>query len=137
MQADERHAWLPAQVVPHAPQSSGLFCRSAQTALGHAVPVQVHTPALQVSPCAQAVLQVPQWFGSVEVLAQVVPQIVFPAGQVHWPLTQESPVGHAVAQVPQWFGSVDGLTHPMSPPQLTSPAGQVHTPAVQTAPGAH
>jgi hypothetical protein len=82
----------------------------------------VHTPALQVSPCAQAVLQLPQWFGSVEVSAQVVQQMAFPAGQLHWPLTHEWPVGHAVPQLPQWFGSVDRLTHPMTPPQFTSPA---------------
>lgn len=77
-------------------------------------------------------MQLPQWFGSVEVSAQVVPQTAFPAGQLHWPLTHEWPLGHAVSQVPQWFGSVDRSTQ--TAPQFTLPARQAHTPALQTAP---
>jgi hypothetical protein len=135
--ADPKHPWLAAQAVPHSPQSSGLFCRLAQTDDEHSVPLQLlHKPAVQVSPCAQAWAQLPQWLGSVDRLAQVVPHRVLPAGHVQAPDKQESPVGHAVAQLPQWLGSADTLTHPTSAPQLTNPAGHWHTPALQVAPGA-
>jgi len=137
VQAEERHAWLAVQPVPHELQLSGLFCRSAQTLLLHSVPLQEHVPAVQVSPCGQALAQLPQWLGSVARSVHTVPHMTFPAGQVHAPLTHESPVGHALIHDPQWFGSFAVSTHPTSPPQLTSPAGQLHTPALKTAPGGH
>jgi hypothetical protein len=34
------------------------------------VPVQEHAPLEQVSPCAQVLLQLPQWLGSVAGLVQ-------------------------------------------------------------------
>lgn len=100
-----RHAWAAPHVVPHMPQLSGSSTVSVQTLLlppptGHMVlpAAQLHMPAVQTSPCSHALLQLPQWAGSVETLVHVwlppPPHMMSPDGQLHTPETQVSPVGH-------------------------------------------
>jgi hypothetical protein len=62
-----------AHALPHIPQFAGSFVRFAHTGpapLGHMTSgaPHVHMPPVQVSPAPHWVKQLPQWFGSVEVL---------------------------------------------------------------------
>ncbi len=123
----------PPQAVPHAPQSVGLLWRSAQPSL-HVVPAHEQAPAVQTSPCAQALLQLPQWAGSLAGLEHCAPHCTSPTGQTHWPETHESPVGQALPQAPQWAGSLARLAQPINRPQSTSPVGHWQLPPVQVAP---
>ncbi len=116
-----------------------------------AVPLNVHTPkkfaAAQASPTAlpvqmscatthepfehtpdgQCVPQVPQLFGSVLVLTQLLAQIVCPGGHAvavaHPPLMQVWPSEQVLPQAPQFEGSIAGTTQ--SPLQRSIPGGHV------------
>jgi hypothetical protein len=70
-------------------------------------------PALQISPAAHVVPQVPQFFGSLLVLTHTpLHTVVKPAGHVHAPPTHVACLlEHTVPQAPQLFGSVVVLTH--------------------------
>jgi len=72
------------------------------------VPPQRQPPLLHCSPESQALLQAPQWFGSVAVTTQDVPQ------QVSVPATQSGPVPPQL-QTP--------LTHCSPESQVTGPQG--------------
>jgi hypothetical protein len=104
---DPLHAWAAVHAWPHVPQSSGLFCVSAQTLAApdaHVVPPDAHvqTPPLHTSPRSHALPHVWQLAGSVFRLVQVVPpQTMSPTGQVQLPLTQVSFAPQTVPQVPQ------------------------------------
>jgi hypothetical protein len=112
--------WLEAQIavplaglghaVPHAPQSPALELVSTQAPLQGTVPPTqdaLQVPAEHTSLAPQAVLQSPQWTGSVAVETHALPQRTKPESH-----TKSQPVDpqtgvplagalHAVAQSPQ------------------------------------
>ena len=87
----------------------------------------VHAPAAQLSPLAQAWPQLPQFVRSVCVLVQPPVHIVMGAVHVtmpHVPPVQDWPVAQAWPQLPQFAVSVESFTHAV--PQMVSIA--VHIP---------
>ena len=79
------------------------------------VQVEEQLPIEQTSPPAHACPQLPQFAGSVCVVAQLCPaspeQSIVPAGQAHEPVTQVVPIVHAVLQWPQLVLSLCRSTH--------------------------
>jgi hypothetical protein len=78
------------------------------------------------------VKQLPQWFGSVDVLMHWPPHILFGAAQPQFPPVQVPPVPQLWPHEPQLFGSVLVFTHEF--PQLVGvAAGHPHAEPVQVA----
>jgi hypothetical protein len=148
--------WLqtaaPPPKVPQPPQLLGSSRVSVQRLLQtesfvvvEPMTGQEQALVLQVASVAQRLLQAPQLFGSVAVVAQVVPppvgQEVAPVPQEQTPAVQTPPVPqlwpHAVAAVvPQLFGSVRKLTHwPLQ--RFGVAAGHTHMPLLHVEPVAH
>ncbi len=111
VQAPLLQSWSRLQLWPHWPQFCGSFWVSVHAPL-HEVspPVHAHWPLVQI-PLAQTVPQPPQFWGSVCVSVQVVPQRLWPVahGATQVPEMQRSLAAHWVAQLPQCAGSVAGL----------------------------
>jgi hypothetical protein len=128
----------PAQVAPHMPQFVGSVCGSEQVMtplLLQRFAAQEHCPFTHVSPRGHAVLQLPQWSGSLIVLVHVPPHCWLPAGQVHWPFTHDSPGLHWLPHWPQLFALVVVSTQPVKPPQFVCPAtAHAHCPDEQICP---
>jgi hypothetical protein len=131
--------------MPHDPQSSGSFCRSAQVAPHTVFPEgHVQAPATQKSPAGQATAHDPQWFGSDDTLTQPTaePQLTSPAGHWHTPLSHVALGPHWLPHAPQppqlFTKALVSTSHPLagSPSQLAKPGLQLpspQVPAVQTA----
>ena len=88
-------------------------------------------PPLQLPPTAQALLQTPQFFGSLEVSTQTPEQLLCPGGHAHVPPRHAPPTGQELPQKPQFFGSLKVLTQ--TPPQLLWPGGHWQLPPTQLA----
>jgi hypothetical protein len=122
--------WPAAQGMLHPPQFELSVLVLVQAPLHRVCPVgQVvpHLPPMQACPVMQVKPQLPQLLGSVAVVTQIPPQLVWPFGQ---PLLTQVPLAqigvvpeHTVPQVPQLLGFVWGLIHVV--PQRVSPEGQV------------
>jgi hypothetical protein len=82
----------------------------------------------QISPLAQAWLQLPQWSALLAGLAQSPPQSIWGATQLslHVPPTQASPTTHVVPQLPQFCGSL-----PRSAAHVSGPFDFAASPAEQ------
>jgi hypothetical protein len=82
-QAEPRHTWPEAQLVPQLPQFAGFSARSthppAHTERG-LKQVVLHAPVEQTLPCGQVVPHSPQLLGSNCVLVHTPPQIAWPTG---------------------------------------------------------
>ena len=65
----------------------------------------LHFPAVQVSPLAQRLPQLPQLFGSLVTGMQAPLQAASPLGQSQLPWVQVAPVAQTVPQPPQLSGS--------------------------------
>jgi hypothetical protein len=162
--------WAATQVSPrgqgwlHPPQLRGSVSMSVQPVPQHwLTPVHTGPPlhvagALHCAPthvlvAGQGWLQPPQFFGSVLMSVQPLPQHWstpvqtgpprHDAGGVHWAATQVSPEGQGWLQPPQLFGSVSMSVQPLPQhcvlPVQTGPplheAGGVHRAATQVSPG--
>lgn len=115
----------------------------------------LHVPATHVSPAAQGLPQLPQFFTSVDVSVQpVAQQVSLPVqtgpplqlgGVTHMPAAHVAPVGQTWLQPPQLFGSVSMSLHPdaqhWSTPVQTGPplhdVGAWQFPFWHVAPGGH
>jgi hypothetical protein len=149
-QAPPQHAADP-QLVPHAPQLLESVCRSVH-AVGHSdVPLgQTHAPAEQIPPGKQAMPQLPQFCGSVDVSEQrssqqLSDELQNAVGVIdgHPPhevgcdkstqLPSQHPGGfppHCRPQTPQFIGSYPVSTHAPAHGVCMVPAGIVgHTQA--------
>ena len=95
-------------------------------------------PAEQDCPVAQALVQEPQWAGSVWRSTQVVPHRVKPAAQVCWHAPDEQiwPAAQAFVQEPQCFGSLATSVQTVVDPSAQISRGGLQTQAdcVQTSP---
>jgi hypothetical protein len=97
-----------------------------------------HSPAWQVVPPVQAVLQPPQCALLVCVFTQASPH--WTAGAVHIdmhmpPLPHISPGSQVLSQSPQLAGVLSGTHAEVGPPQRAWPAGHPQMPPVQVIPG--
>lgn len=126
--------------MPQVPQLLGSVATFAHTAAAPkphiTFPVgQEQTPLVQVSPLVQAIVQEPQWNGSVSRLVQVPLQLVWPPVHapppVHCPLLQLWPLLQTWPQAPQLLISVLASVHAASAPlpHTMLPVGQEQLPA--------
>jgi hypothetical protein len=122
-----------AQTLPQLPQLLGSLVVLRQPLAQQVVPPVhagpplqlvgvLHVPATHVSPVAQGLPQLPQFFGSVDVSVQPVAQHVSVPVQTGPPLQlggvtqapplQVAPVGHTWSHPPQFLGSVSMSLQP-------------------------
>jgi hypothetical protein len=103
--AEQAHVALsPVHLVPHPPQLLGSDC-----SFTHAPPqlfkpvwqLTAHEPDEQTSPAGHALVQLPQWFGSLCVATQTPPHSVCKAGHWQVPPTQACPDAQVFVQLPQ------------------------------------
>jgi hypothetical protein len=85
-------------------------------------PEHVHVPATQLEPEAHAVVQSPQWAGSVITSTQAPPHASWPPGQAQVPFSQVVPAGQALPHVPQLVAS-DANVMQVDPPHCSQPDG--------------
>jgi hypothetical protein len=95
-------------------------------------PVSVQPPATHACPAPHFVPQAPQFWKSVCVSKQVVPQSVFPTSQPQLPARHAWLLGQAIPQPPQFAASLFVSMH--LPLQSVRPVAQpaAHMPALQT-----
>jgi hypothetical protein len=135
------HDLPPPHAAPHAPQCALSDAMSTHAPLhGISAPQSsTHWPPTQMSPSAQAWLQLPQWLRSSLSDAHsvpVVPAQSVPVQAAHAPPTQDWSGKQALPHSPQSV-ALCKLTH--CPPQNPRPTPHTswHALAWQTAPGAH
>ena len=131
-------------LVPQAPQSSGLLCKSTQTPLQLVALPEAHTHAAfeHVNPALQVLPHAPQLSGSSMRRTHCPPQSTFPfevpaspppqPPAVQLPARQTSPFAHFVLQAPQFSRSTVTSTQTLL--QDSSPAGHAHVPATHCCP---
>jgi hypothetical protein len=110
----DRHVVPPPQTWPQAPQLELSELRSTHPPLHTLrgdVQLALQAPELQTWVPVHAVVQLPQWLGSLVGSTQVPPQEMLPLGHTPALLEQICVAPHAIPQVPQFDASLVKSTH--------------------------